>query len=675
MSFQNPLFLIAGITLGVPVLIHLFNLRKYKTVLFPHTRFLRTIQLNSRKRSELKYKALLVTRLLFLALLILAFARPFLGSEDNSVTGKRVQFIYIDNSFSMSARKGARTMLEVARDAAIKQVRKAPQGSRFVLLTNDKPQSYKPEQADKVFKALQEVDFSAASATVGKVLSAAQTIVQQEGAVGADVFYYSDFQQHSITEVDAATTRNVRLYAVPVQPQSASNVFIDTAFLLSPVLQADKSNVLVVKTHAAGDKPKENPVLSLHINGQMKSAASLSYSDAEERTDTLSFSVSGAGWQQLSISVNDVAMRFDDTFRVAARSAPNLSILVLNEGQMNPYINAAFRAYNGFRINQVDGATLPADRRQYNLIILNGQTSISEALGKELAKALEDGQTICYFPGSTDNVDAINEGLKSIGDIKIAGIDTAKQMASQLQQGSPLVRDLFEKIPDNIQLPVANWHYVLSAGISANQQSVLAFRNGDPLLVRYAPARGQFYMCATSADLSAGNFPGSYFFTPFMYLMATQSGGGSVYAVTAGSTQPIFLGLANVTERNTLHATGRGIDVVPPQKPNGAGLDVVLGRVVQQSGFYSLYAAGADTTVVGVNQAKEESYTQYANQKMLEQRVKGAKINWMKLDDSGGMTGSGGVGNFPLWKVCVILAVIMLVAETYLLARRKKATA
>src|ERR1035438_6940578 len=80
-SFLYPLFLVAGLSLGIPVLIHLFNLRKYKVVLFPHTRFLKTIQLNSRKQSQVRYKWLLATRLLFLAALVLAFAQPFFRSE------------------------------------------------------------------------------------------------------------------------------------------------------------------------------------------------------------------------------------------------------------------------------------------------------------------------------------------------------------------------------------------------------------------------------------------------------------------------------------------------------------------------------------------------------------------------------------------------------------------
>lgn len=671
-SFIYPLFLIAGVSLVIPVLIHLFNLRKYKTVLFPHTRFLKNIQLNSRKQSQIRYKALLAARLLFLTCLILAFAQPFFNNGEGNSTDPRLQVVYLDNSNSMGAKKGARSLLEIAKEAAAKQVRAAKPGTRFVLLTNDKPTTFHAEPADKVYEQIQAVELSATPGAVNKVMAMTQTILQNESSKNADLYYYSDFQQSGFAAAPPAElTEHITFHGLPVQPEAVENIYIDTAYLTTPVLQAERSNYVVVHTRSAGKAPKENPVLNLSVNGQVKSAASLDFSDGAERTDTLNFQVSGSGWQQISLNLNDAYQRFDDTFRIAARCAPNLSVLVLNEGQLNPYIQASFRAYNGFRLNQADVSAIPADRKQYNLIILNGVTRIDESMGKMMADALENGQTICIFPGRTNNLQQLNEGLKLAGGITFAGIDTAMQTASLLQQGSALVKDLFEQIPDNVQLPVANWHYVINADLGANQQTVLGFRNGDPLLARYTPGRGQLYICATSADIQSGNFPGSYFFTPFLYLMATQNGGGSVFAVAAGSKAPTYLALSNVSERNTLHVIGKDADIIPPQKPNGAGIDVYVGQAVQQPGFYVLAATGSDTTQVALNQNKSESIPAFRDIAALQKEWTGKHVKWMTITDGGTLAGSGPDFNFPLWKVCVILSLIMLGLETLLLTRTK----
>ena len=675
-SFLYPLFLVAGLSLAIPVLIHLFNLRKYKTVLFPHTRFLKNIQLNSRKQSQVRYKWLLLTRLLFLASLILAFAQPFFNKNNKKTGDNTFQVIYLDNSYSMSVKKGAVSMLDIAKEAARKQVRHAAPGTKFVLLTNDKPASYHSEPADKVFAEINATDFSAATKTVNEIVAVTQSVLQNEGKGNAALYYYSDFQQSAFPAIpDKALMKNIAFYGLPVQSDEVEDIYIDTAYLTTPVLQTGKSNYIIVRSKCIGAPPKENPVLSLVINGQVKSAASLNFSDKKESIDTLNFQVNNANWQEISLTLNDASVRFDDTFRITARSSPNLSVLVLNEGQPNTYIQAAFRAYNGFRLNQLDMAAAPKSWREYNLVILNGITRIDDAMGKTVNDALQMGQSVCIFPGRTGNIQLLNDGLKQIGDINITGVDTAVQTASSIQQGSALVKDLFEKIPDNVQLPVANWHYVISSGLSANQQSVLSFRNGDPLLARYTPSKGQLYLCATSADLQSGNFPGSYFFTPFLYEMAMQSSSSSVYAISGGSQQPVYLPLVNVSERNMVHIYGKDMDIIPAQRPDGAGLDIFIDQAVQQPGFYSLSAAnGGDTTQVALNQNKAESQFDFRDINALKSEWKGDNIKWMSITESGSISDNNSNG-FPLWKLCVILAFVMLAAETFLLAKPKVAVA
>ena len=668
MSFLYPLFLSAGLLLAIPVLIHLFNLRRYKVIFFPNTRFLQNIQLNSRKQSQVRYKWLLLTRILFLVSLILAFAQPFF-SRDKKDTGNKLKVIYIDNSYSMSLKKGARSLLDIAKNAAAKQITQAGPGTRFLLLSNDKPSSYLPLPADKVLTEINHMDVSAASKTVNQTLATVQSILQNETATGADLYYYSDYQSSSFSaQPDTTLMRHISFFGVPVQAEEASNIYIDTAYLNSPTLQTAQSNKLVVHTKLIGAAPKESPVLQLIINKQVKSAASLSFAKGKESIDTLSFQVNDANWQQMTLSINDASIRFDDTFRITAHSSSNLAVLVLNEGQPNPYIQAAFRAQTGFRVSQADISAIPSNLRENNLVILNGITRIDKNLGKALSDALLQGQSICIFPGRTANVSELNEGLKLIGDIHIDGVDTASQTASALQEGSSLVKDIFEKIPDNVQLPLAGWHYIIGSGLTANQQSVLSFRNGDPFLARYTPSRGQLYICATSADIRSGNFPGSYFFAPFLYQMAIQSKGGDVYAITGGKQQPVYLSLNNANERNMVHVYGPGLDIIPPQRPSGAGLDVYIDQAVQQPGFYSLAAAGSDTTVVALNQDRNESRLETWNISALRKQWSGTNIKWLDITDKGTVVQQTDWNSFPLWKVCAILALLMLAAETFVLA-------
>jgi hypothetical protein len=672
-SFLYPLFLIAGVSLAIPILIHLFNLRRYKTVLFPHTRFLKNIQLQSQKQSQLRYKWLLAARLLFLAMLILAFAQPLFNNSNKTDSADRMQVIYIDNSYSMSVKKGARSLLDMAKDVARKQIQNAPLGTRYIVLSNDKPASYRPVPADKALTALSAIELSAAGKGSAQVFATVQSMMQGEAATASDLYYYSDFQENAFAaNKDAGLTKNIIFHGIPVQADAVQNIYIDTVYLNAPVLQTGQNNQLIVRSRKIGDLPKETPIIQLSVNGQVKSAATPRFEDKDESIDTLSFQVNDANWQKITIAVNDASLRYDDTFRISARSSSNLSVLVLNEGQPNPYIQAAFRSYNGFRLQQLDINAAPADWKEYNLVILNGVTNLSSATVASLSATLQAGKSVCIFPGRSSNVALLNEGLKQIVDIQIKGLDTAAQVAGSLQQGSDLVKDIFERVPENVQLPQANWHYIISAGLSANQQSILSFRNGDPLFARYTPTKGQLYISATGADIGSGNFPGSFFFVPFLYQMAIQAKGGDIYSITSGMQQPAYMPLNNAGERNMVHLYAPDIDAIPPQRPNGAGLDVFIDQAVQQSGFYALSAVGNDTGIVAMNQSRSESELELWNISSLKSTWKGDDVRWLTMADISAKSKDRNWGSFPLWKVCAILAVLMLAVETYLLAGRSR---
>jgi hypothetical protein len=78
MQFVHPYFLLGLAAIGIPVIIHLFNFRKFKRVLFTNVRFIKDIQLETRKQSRLKHLIILALRILTITCLVVAFAQPFI---------------------------------------------------------------------------------------------------------------------------------------------------------------------------------------------------------------------------------------------------------------------------------------------------------------------------------------------------------------------------------------------------------------------------------------------------------------------------------------------------------------------------------------------------------------------------------------------------------------------
>lgn len=667
-SFAFPLFLLAGLTLLIPVLIHLFNLRRYKKVVFSDTRFLKSLQLRSRKSSQLRYKWLLTLRLLFLAFLVLAFAQPFFSSDKQEETAG-LQVLYLDNSQSMQQKTGPRTLLEATQNSARRHILNHP-SARFLIVSNDGPLTYTPVPAAQAVSRLDEIAPGRPGKNNEQVFEEIQNLLQSlGGAQNAVVYYYSDFQENSFTPIlPASRTQDLSIRYVPFQSKAARNVYIDTAWLEQPLLQAGQSNAVVVRSKVNGAAAGQSNTLQLSIGGQVKSAATISFPDSSQtRTDTLAFTPPATGWQQISVYVDDGAVPFDDTFYIAARSSPGFSVLNLTEGTPSPFISAAFRSSPLFQLKQADvGAVASQDWQQYNLIVLSGLTRMDNSLAEKISQALAAGQSIVIFPAKTFSYEALSVGLNKIGGITINGIDSSRQMATSLQAGSPLVRDIFETIPQNAELPEALWHYRISASLSANMQPVISFRNGDPLLATFSPGqRGKLYLSAVSANLEGGNFPASYFFAPFLYQMAAQSKGGDVYALTAGRNEAAFIPTRQAGERNMVRLLAPGVDAIPPQQPTSGGVAVYPDRVAMNSGFYTLAAPAGDTAVIGWNADRAESASALWDIEALKKETKGAE--WL-TGDGDAISASGG-SNWPWWKVCAVMALVWLFAESYSLVK------
>ena len=83
MSFEKPEILFFLLLLIIPVLIHLLNLKKYKKIYFSDIKLIEKVNSEKKKISRLKDLLLLLTRLLILSSIIIAFSKPYLAKEKN----------------------------------------------------------------------------------------------------------------------------------------------------------------------------------------------------------------------------------------------------------------------------------------------------------------------------------------------------------------------------------------------------------------------------------------------------------------------------------------------------------------------------------------------------------------------------------------------------------------
>ena len=198
-SFLYPLFTVAALSIAIPVIIHLFNFRRYKKVFFPDIRFLQQLQEQTRKQSQLKHWLILVSRILALLALVLAFAQPLRKQDKTLASGSpKARSIYIDNSFSMGLETHALSLLDQAKAKAKNLIEHAFPGDRIQLLTNDfsfnENRFLSPEEA---LQQLGDIRVSAKNRQAAVILEKQKQLLKTEPGLQPEIVFISDFYFHS----------------------------------------------------------------------------------------------------------------------------------------------------------------------------------------------------------------------------------------------------------------------------------------------------------------------------------------------------------------------------------------------------------------------------------------------------------------------------------------------
>lgn len=674
MNFLFPLFLIAGAAIAIPVIIHLFNFRKYKTIEFSDTRLLEQIKITSQKSRKVQNWWLLLSRILFVAALVLAFAQPYLGTPTD--TAQQVQLIYIDNSQSMADNQGGqRQLLQNAVDDAKAIINTQSEHQQYILLTNNNIYASRPIGKSQITEALQKLKVSAKTVSLKQINQAVNNALSDNNAQQATVYIFSDLQKSTLfREALDSVSAKARYVIRPQQHQQSANLYFDTAYFVNPVIDTRQENPLVVKIAKSNTTEAIQSQVQVWVNGQARAAKNINFTNDSIWMDTIALMVNTPGWHKISLTVKDAPIQFDDTFRITAKTNANLAVLNLSDGSSSPYLQAALSPVNGFITRNAPlNAGSAGEWPDNNLVILQNIQQLSPELTDAVKKGLQNGQSFFLIPGNITNLATFNQQLNKIAPINFGNADTAATQIGAVQTEHALLRDVIASLPQNLQLPTVLKHYPISAGLSANQQSVLTLKNGQPFLAQYSIDNGALYIVASTLDERSGNFVLSNLFMPLLYKMCAVSGAQSIYAINANSNQPIFIPDQSAN-RTVFKATGPGMEVIPAQSAYGNGTNVFLGQAIDQAGFYLIKNESlSDSTLVAVNANVLESQLEAATKEALQEQLKPAELSWEKSGTAATNVAKG--NNKDLWKWLVAIALLALIIETYFLLKKPRRTA
>jgi len=667
MRFLFPGFLFALFAIAVPVIIHLFNFRKFKKVYFSNVSFLKEIEQKTSSSRQLRDLLLLLMRVLAIIFLAFAFARPYLPSKTGSMAARQqVVSVYIDNSYSMEAINRDGSLLDEAKRRAKEVASAYGMNDKFQLLTNDfEGKHQRLMNYDDFAAAVDGIKISGAMRTLDQVISRQQGSFAGEPNARKTVYAISDFQKNMLAKEQAAVDSGVSVRLVRLSASDLPNISVDSVWFVSQVHRPGDQEKLVVQLRNSSDKKAVNVPLKLTIDKQQKAIASLSIEARGISRDTLSFSGLQAGWKQGEIEITDYPVVFDDHFHFTFYVESQMRILAINEGAPNPYLQAVYHADPFFYlINTNSGSIDYSALGSYPLVILNEAKTVSDGLAKQLKTYVEYGGDLMIFPSAGDDLTGLKILTSTLGtDIPERLVrEDIKVTAINLQH--PLFRDVFERMPANMDLPEAKSYVQYTNRSRSSRRGIMESPGRRMFLSQYDIGAGRVYLSAVALNEQQSNLVRHSLFVPFMYQAAFLSSRDPRLFYTIGKDQFLQSSRITLSPNQTLKLKKEGFEAIPDTRQNENGTLLFIADQVREQGNYSLLKADSLLALYAFNENRSESDMSYVSDQELRNKFPGMDMEVFKPGkesvDNAIKAANYGV---QLWKLCLILALVFLAAE------------
>lgn len=675
MSFLHPAFLWALTALAIPVLIHLFQLRRFKKIDFPNVRFLAEVSQQTRARRKVQHWLVLLARCLALACLVIAFAQPYLPGAAGAVkAGQRAVSLYIDDSYSMDGRNAQGRLLDQARKGAQDAVMAYSATDRFQVLTG---RFSGREQVllgrDEALDAATRTDVGPYSRPLGKVLLRQREALARADAMTRRAILFTDLQR-SITDVENWTNDTVvPTLLVPLTASEPENLSIDSVWFENPVRRAAQDEVLHVRISNHGEQELVNVPLRLDVDGRQRAVATFRVGGGAVIDTTLRFLGDGPGDHWGEVSVSDQPVVFDDRFHIAYQVGGRLRVLLVSAGD-----GAGDRAVSSvFSGDSVHTFTMQPYRALdlgllagQDLVVLNGLPEVPGGLARALVDHVEAGGSMAVFPPGNGEPARYGPLFASVGAGAPTRMDTGMVRVDRIDLQEPFYRAIFQTMPRNVELPVIRERWNLRP--AAGSDVLLRLQDGTPYLARTMRGKGSVYLCASPLAESAGNLTRHSLFATSLLRMAELSRPmGALYHVI-GDEARIPLEGVEIPADEPPHLLGpNGIDLVPEVRRMPGHVDLLLHDQDLPDGPYFVTVGGDTVLSVALNLARRESDLRAFTPEELKKELAQRGLTSFTVLDGGAADLSLRLTALDqgrkLWKWFILFALLFLAAEVFLI--------
>ncbi|MEY3386634.1 MAG: hypothetical protein RIR53_1445 [Bacteroidota bacterium] len=575
MNLLNPFALFGLAAAGIPLLLHLLNLRKLRVVEFGSVRFLLELQQKQVRRLKLQQIILLILRTLIIVFAVLALSRPTIETTLPvlSSAARASVLILIDNSASMEAADGRGPRIDQAKKAAREIINGLRDGDEVVVLPMVGGEAQRRVDMTRTFDAARRqvdlVTIADGTANIPDVLRRVRPLL--DGAVHAhrEIYVISDAQR-SLTYRPAddslrALERDATVFLVRIgQGQAAleTNISVDSVAVATKLLQPDRPIEFEAIVRNGSSRDVTGAVVSLSFDGMRVAQKSIDLPANGSRSITLSATPNRQGAIAAAVELESDAIDRDNV-RWAGVTIPRRARLCLVGPSDRTQLVRTVLALPGVgstvgSLTSFETITAASSAMADIDVLIFCGASASSADASVMRQFLESGGGAIVFASASSGTLLTQCGLQPLPE-RATSAD-APFLITGVERTHPLYQGVFRS---------SSAMLAGSEGVRITRQTPAGggfdvVRSGAGGLVSEATVgQGRVIYIAVTPDMASGTFPVSGLFAATLVR--------STLYVIAPRDQGIYLGL--------------GESVSIPIPPRLSGRDAFI--VADQSGVSS----------------------------------------------------------------------------------------
>jgi hypothetical protein len=650
MTFLNPLMLFGLAAAAIPVLIHLLNLRKLRTVEFSSLQFLKELQRSSIRRLKIRQLLLLLLRTALIASLVLAFSRPALRGSLAGVVGGAAGtcvVLVLDDSPSMGARNDHGMLFAQAQDAARDILDLTGQNDELHLLllsmAGQQGPSRTPATLDAALALVRSATVSPVSVPIDTAVARAVDILSTTPQANRELFIVTDGQATQFPAVPAVRDSLVpRLegsygaYMLMFPPGQAGNAGIGPAEVVTRIVTAGTPSRIQATVRNPGEQPLNDASVSAYLDGARMAQQSVDAAARSAVTAELSVTPRRRGTLAGYLELEEDVLDADNTFYYALEIPERIRILLAGAPEATRHARLALTLGGDSTIAGVFALqeTLPGrldgiDLRTIDLVALCAVPSLPSGAADRLARFVADGGSLAVFPGpgidphnyNTVLFPALGMPPAALTDLG-AGPETAGTLRyNRIDYAHPLFEGLFDAPLDvregrrEIESPAILKAFAPPA--TGLGRSIITLSNGQEFLAEYKHGAGVIMAFAVDPGLEWSDFAVKGIFVPLLHrtMLYAAPTVRRAPAVTVGDPVEITLrqGRSKAGDMFILRTPGGREERLIPRVLPGGGLRFA-GQPTREVGNHVLVrtsetegAKGEPLLTVPVNLAARES--------------------------------------------------------------------